>query len=502
MTLHATSRLLTAVGAAGAGLLVAVLGGRPEAALLVMPWLALLALGLAGGGRERVGVRLSTSIDRVVVGSPVAVDAAVDGLDGGWVEAIWRPPRGFAAAPGHQPDHSDGPGDGVGDGSDGSVDEAAASGTAAAGAATGGAARGGVDRGTGSDESAAGGPAEPIGHRAVGDVADGTGRVELSCTLPAGAWGTHDVGQVEIRVHHRHGLTVSRGLARQELPVRVHPRPIDLRRLLAPWHVRRLSGAHRSRAAARGVEYADIRPYGPGDSPRNINWRASARAQELLVSQRHPDRSTHALLLIDSFGDAGSELPAVLGETIEAAMALAETHLTVSDRVGLIDLGGVVRWVTPGSGRHHLQRMIDALLATRLLRSEADRSVAILPPRALPPRSFVVALSPLIDRRFVDALFALRAGGHDVAVVELTPDLGPDEELPPAGTTAAVALRIWHAERAAMRGRLAEAGIAVVRRQLRAGPGVGGTAGGPEPWDITLAALAAARRRAGPAVRG
>ncbi|MEM9565974.1 MAG: DUF58 domain-containing protein [Actinomycetota bacterium] len=501
MTLHATSRLVTAVGVAGAGLLIAVLGGRPEAALLAMPWLALLALGLAGGGPDRIGVRLSTSIDRVVVGGSVSVDAAIDGLDGGWVEAIWRPPAGFAAVtsvrgPGEGQGRPAGPGEDAGG-------RAGPAGDHDTGDLAGDSAGQGASNGDDShvDGSVEGRMPDQAGHRAVGDVADPAGRVELSCTLPAGAWGTHDVGQVEIRVHHRHGLTVSRGLARQELPVRVHPRPIDLRHLLAPWHVRRLTGAHRSRAAARGVEYADIRPYGPGDSPRNINWRASARAQELLVSQRHPDRSTHAVLLIDSFGDAGYDLPAVLGDTIEAAMALAETHLTVSDRVGLIDLGGVVRWVTPGSGRHHLQRLVDALLATRLLRSEADRSVAVLPPRALPPRSFVVALSPLIDRRFVDALFTLRAAGHDVAVVELTPDLGPDDELPEEGTSAAVALRIWQAERAAARGRLAEAGVAAVRRQLRARSATSEGDGAPESWDITLATLAAARRRSGPVVR-
>ncbi len=324
------------------------------------------------------------------------------------------------------------------------------------------------------------------------------GRTKLVCGLPARAWGSHDVGQVELRIHHRFGLTVGKGLARQTLPVRVHPHPIDLRRLLAPWHVRRLTGAHRSRTAARGIEYADIRAFGPGDSPRDINWRASARANELLVSQRHPDRSTHLILLVDSFADANLDFPAILGESIEAAMALAESHLSASDRVGLIDLGGVIRWVTPGSGRHHLQRLVDALLATRIYHSEADRAITTVPAHALPGRSFVLALSPLLDPRFVDSLYTLRGAGHDVALVELVPTIDDSSPRWERTEASALALRLWRAERDLQRDRLAEHGIAVATREIddridrRARL---------EPWEQTLHLLSTSRRRLGPLAR-
>ncbi len=507
MSLRATSRLVTAVLVAVGGLMLAVLAGRAEAAVLAVPWIALLVLGLSGARADRVWARLTVDADRVVVGQPVTIEITVDGLDGGWVEAVWQPPpsfvtptRGLAGRTGAAAGSDDGVGSGsAGTGGPGDTDNGSDD-----GAAEGSGTEADTDAGT-----------EPEGWPAVGEVAGPSGRAELRAQLSSVAWGSHDVGRVELRIHHRFGLTVGHGLARQSLPIRVHPHPIDLRRLLTPWHVRRLSGAHRSRAASRGVEYADIRPFGPGDSPRDINWRASARSEELLVSQRHPDRSTHALLLIDSFGDSGYDLPAVLGETIEAALAVAESHLSVSDRVGLIDLGGVIRWVTPGSGRHHLQRLVDALLATRLFHSEADRSVTTIPSRALPPRSFILAISPLVDGRFIDALFALRAAGHDVAAVELSPGIDPTSPRWDRTEAAGLALRLWQAERELTRGRLAEVGVAVARRQL-GGPldpdavaddaeAWGGAAGDPldqtEPWDVTLGTLAAARRRLGPLLR-
>lgn len=451
MSLHLTNRLVTAVLVSITGVLVAVLGGRAEAAVVTTPWLVLLVLGLAGDRRGPVTAQLRVDRDRVMIGDPVELEVAVGGLRGGWVEAIWQPPIALT-----QPARSIGRTGGTGEGR---------------------AATDGTDGTATADTTGAGGTAT------------------LRCHLHPPAWGTHDVGRVELRVHHPFGLLIERGQARRSLPIRVHPQPVDLRRLLAPWHVRRLSGVHRSRAAARGVEYVDIRPYGPGDSRRDINWRASARSTELLVSQRHPDRSTHAILLVDTFTDSGLDPTAVLGQSIEAALALAESHLSASDRVGLIDLGGVVRWVVPGSGRHHLQRLVDALLSTRLHRSEAERPVTSVPTRALPPRSFVLALSPLLDRRFVDALFTLRAAGHDLSVIEFVPPVDPDAPRWHRTEVASLAVRLWQAERDALRDRLAEQGVAVARRRLDTSPDQ------REPWDRTLLQLAGARRRTGPPMR-
>jgi uncharacterized protein (DUF58 family) len=216
-----------------------------------------------------------------------------------------------------------------------------------------------------------------------------------------------------------------------------------------------------------------------------------------MVTRRHPDRSTRAVLLVDSFAESGHDVWTMLGQTVEAAVALAESHLSVSDQVGLVELGGIIRWIRPGSGRHHLERLVDALLATRLYQSAADRDIAAVPPRALPPRSFVLALSPLLDERFVDALVALRRGGHDVAVVEFTPPIpsagepsrprrvGVRDGYGARGGASALAVRLWRAERALTRDRLIEEGMAVAERDPE------------QAWDLVLDELTRRRRRVG-----
>ncbi len=440
---------------AAGGLLLAILTGAAAAAVLAAPWIVVLVLGV-GRGRRPVSAHLELDHDRVVAGGAAKMEVTLFGVDG-WVDGRWRLPRDFAAT-------------GQATAEDQAENQASAEDQPA----------GIVD----SDAVAPDAVAPEV--EASGDVADRSGQVNLHFSSTAPAWGTHDLGRISVEVHHPFGLTVARGQIRKQQLLRVHPRAVDLRRLVAPIFVRRLSGVHRSRDRGRGVEYSDIRPFSFGDTARDINWRASARSDGLLVTERHPDRSTHVVLLLDSFIESGHQQPAVLAEAIEAAIALAESHLSASDRVGLIELGGIIRWVEPGTGRRQLERLVDALLDTRLYHSEAERPITLVPARVLPPRSFVLALSPLQDRRSFDNLLVLRRAGHDVAVVELPPAVDPASPRWDRTDWSRVALRLWRAEREMNRDRLIGQGIAVVGREP----------GSAEPWDQLLARLSLARRRA------
>lgn len=404
MTTHATERLLTAAVVSAPMALVAVLGGRPEAALIVAPWIVLLVLGLSRRVTGPTSITIAASAERVVIDDEVELTTTVSG-SGRSVRVSHLVGSGFLRA---QADN------------------------------------------------------EAIATTEVEDAIT-NGRATLSCVLHAGDWGQHDIGRVRYEVTHPFGLFRESGDVAVPANILVHPSPTELHNLLAPWLVRRISGAHGSKELGRGIEYADVRPYTSGDSLREINWRASARSNELWVSQRHPDRATDVILLVDSFVESGHDVRTVVGLAIEAAVALAESHLAVSDRVGLVEMGGLVRWVSPGTGRLQLQRLTDAVLSTGLYANAAQRDLRGIPPRVLPPRSFIVALSPLLDERFIDALFMLSGRGHDVAVVECSSEISNETPVPAEGGAAsrAVARRLWDAERQIVRDRLAEHGVAV-----------------------------------------
>lgn len=429
MIRNATIRLPVAVLITATGALVSILWGRADAALLTAPWVVLLVVGLSGSRTQEITGSLACDTTRVVSGDSVRVLTTITGASGRLL-ATCRPAPGFRDSSAR---------------ADYTVE---------------------IDNKS-NDES----NEEVV---SLVDVARPGRATDLVFSVRTSTWGNHDLGRVDLEVTEPYGLLRWSGSLHIPSPVRVHPRPIDLQHLLTPWHVRRLSGAHRSRATGRGVEYADVRPFASGDSLRDVNWRASARSDELWVSQRHPERSTDVVLLLDTFVESGHDLATSLGFAIEAAIALSESHLSVSDRVGLVELGGIMRWVTPGAGRYQLQRLVDALLATTLYENASDRYVLSVPPRALPPRSFVVALSPLLDDRFIDSLGVLRAAGHDVSVIECPPfhTLGSTEphgtdrkepDQPEMSDTARVAWRLWALERAMMTDRLAELGVATGR---------------------------------------
>lgn len=403
MTRRGTDRLLVAVLITAVGALVALLGGIPEAAILAAPWAVLLALGLSRSGQGTVRATVEIADDRVLVGDEVELVTSVSHAAGS-VHIRCLPGDGFWPET-------------VGD--------------------------------------------DSLRSAEIHDVlvAD---RATIRCLLPASQWGVHDVGHVSIEVTEPYGLFRWDKTVDEALLVRVHPTPTELQQLLTPRLLRSVGGAHRSNVVGRGVEYADIRPYSAGDSLREINWQVSARSRELWVTQRHPDQATDVILLLDSFVEGGLDVRTVVGLAIEGAVALAESHLSVADRVGLVEVGGIIRWVTPSTGKLHLQRLVDAVLSTRLYEHVADRDLHFPMLRALPPRSFVVALTPLLDDRFIDTLFLLAGHGHDVAVVECEASSSMEDK-EKMSESLLLAQRLWEADRQILRDRLAEHGVTVAR---------------------------------------
>ena len=83
--------------------------------------------------------------------------------------------------------------------------------------------------------------------------------------------------------------------------------------------------------------------------------------------------------------------------------------------------GGVLRWLRPGLGPSQRFRLIETLLETGVAPTYIWRDVDLIPARILPPKALVIALTPLVDPRFVRTLQNLRARGFDLVVVEIDP---------------------------------------------------------------------------------
>ena len=120
--------------------------------------------------------------------------------------------------------------------------------------------------------------------------------------------------------------------------------------------------------------------------------------------------------------------------------------------------GGVLRWLQPGMGSTQRYRIVETILETGVEPTYTWRNVNLIPARILPPAALLLALTPLVDQRFVAALEDLRGRRFDVAVVEVDPV--PLVE-PGRTDVERAAYRLWLLEREVVRRRLESRGIGV-----------------------------------------
>jgi uncharacterized protein (DUF58 family) len=283
----------------------------------------------------------------------------------------------------------------------------------------------------------------------------------LELPLHCARFGAVALGPLLVRVRDRLGFTAWELRLGGREPLRVYPSVETLHALLAPHDTQPYVGNQVSRAKSEGVEFADIREWTPGDRVRTINWRASARRSgPLLVNEQHPERNTDVVLFLDTFVDVESDDDrGTFDMTVRAATSLAHLYLQRKDRVGLVSFGGYLSWLMPASGTQQLYRIVDSLLQMNIVLSFASKGVDILPPRTLPPRALVIALSPLLDPRSAAALLDLRARGFDLVVIEVS----PVPFVRRAGDNLSdLSYRLWRLSRESLRARYEQAGVPVI----------------------------------------
>ncbi|GIL25449.1 hypothetical protein NUM_07040 [Actinocatenispora comari] len=242
----------------------------------------------------------------------------------------------------------------------------------------------------------------------------------------------------------------------------VLPRPPRLRRApRSAYSIPRL-GEHPSLVAGSGTEFLGLREYQPGEALREINRAASARGRGLYLTERAAERASDIVVGVDAFAELGPPGRSTVDRSVRGAVAVARAAARSRDRVGLIVLAGIPRWLRPEAGIRQLDRLVAAVLEVRRWPlSEVTPDLRRVPRTMLPPRSVVVLFSPLTDGRARHTAVDLSRRGARVIVVDVL-----DETTVPARpdrTLGDLAHRLWRLERGAQRAELAAAGIRVVR---------------------------------------
>lgn len=280
---------------------------------------------------------------------------------------------------------------------------------------------------------------------------------ELRCT----ASGRFELGQIFVCLLNSGGVSEEQGWVRSVKFLRVYPSIVPLARLPRPSRTQSTLGNYPSRQMGEGLEPGEIRAFAPGDRIRRINWKASLRAGSLVVNQFQIEKNADVVLLVDTTAESGARPYSSRDYCLRAAATLGTSYLAHRDRVGLIELGGFIRWVRPGSGRLQCERILDALLSSNVTFSHLARDLSFVPSRVLPAQALVIAVTALLDQHFPNVLEDLVGRGLEVIVLVVSPVEVTRQAIPalPAGD---LAFRIWRLDRRARMQALRKAGLRVV----------------------------------------
>lgn len=125
------------------------------------------------------------------------------------------------------------------------------------------------------------------------------------------------------------------------------------------------AGEYSSAFKGRGMEFAEVRAYQPGDDIRTIDWNVTARSGEPHVKRFVEERELTILLAVDlsASGDFGS-IDRPKNETAaELAAVLAFAAIKNNDKVGLlIFTDRIETFLPPKKGKNHALRIVRELL--------------------------------------------------------------------------------------------------------------------------------------------
>ncbi len=160
-------------------------------------------------------------------------------------------------------------------------------------------------------------------------------------------------------------------MARRESIARKHPRVFSARVKQIELRTRGLveslfSGEYRSVFKGRGLEFAEVREYQPGDDIRAIDWNVTARRGRLFIKQHVEERELTALLMVDLSGsqDFGTGFATNARIASEIACILALTAARNNDHVGLLVVTDHTElFIPPDTGRRHALRLVFGLLS-------------------------------------------------------------------------------------------------------------------------------------------
>jgi uncharacterized protein (DUF58 family) len=228
------------------------------------------------------------------------------------------------------------------------------------------------------DETTAIGPGEPV------DV-----QYTLKCPAP----GVLRFEGVQVRVADLHGFFYRRVFLRDPVEFLVLPPLADdegKQRADKRFNTLPPPGVHRLRRPGSGSELLDLRDYRPGDPPKMIAWKTSARKDKLITKEYENDVPVRCVLFLDTSNGVRLGPPSNTLLTRMAGVAAVVAQAAASDRdlVGLTTFDDKTAFnMLPARTQTHMITVLRRLAEVSALQPETKG----VPPEHLTRRAYPLA---------------------------------------------------------------------------------------------------------------
>ncbi|HEU5318527.1 MAG TPA: DUF58 domain-containing protein [Chloroflexota bacterium] len=253
-------------------------------------------------------------------------------------------------------------------------------------------------------------------------------RVRLSYTLRCAARGAYLLGPVHVRSGDPFGFAAREGVLSIFDRVLVYPRIVPVEQLGLPSRHPFGDARDPRRLFPDTTRLAGIRPYAPGDSPRHVHWKATARLQSLQTRVYEPTTSHTLMLYVNLASFEGFWWASLNRSLLELAITTAASvakwgldqgyHVGVSTN-GAPAGGGEELGVPPAGDAQQLVRALDTLARISLFaRTPLERLLSRDRAR-LPWGTTVVVISAVFPEPVLEVVQRLASLGHVPALLQI-----------------------------------------------------------------------------------
>jgi len=193
--------------------------------------------------------------------------------------------------------------------------------------------------------------------------------------------GKYDIERLYFRYTSRFGLWAKQQTIELVDSVKVIPDLTETKHYLGNAQRFLLYDGSKIRKQQRGVgDFAQIRNYVVGDDPRMINWRQTAKLQEVMTNEYEPEHGKYVTILIDCGRMMGSELAIGnrLEKALEAALTVTAAALQKGDYVSIVAFSKEVKvFIPPAKGMTHLQTILQAVYNLKVDTAESNYAAVL-----------------------------------------------------------------------------------------------------------------------------